>query len=175
MHRIPAALLALALLAGCAPLQTVSTMVPDLAGIDVARGPASAYRNAVAVGQVPAEPALFRDALGRTLQGAALSGGDAGRYRLDVTSLTLQRPYAGFAMTVTATITYRLVEAASGQVAYERTLTTPGTATLDDAVTNENRLRIADDRAIAANLQALVRDLYALPEPTRRPTSSRRT
>lgn len=173
MLRVPAALLALALLAGCAPPQTVSTMVPDLAGIDAAQG-AAAYRNAIAVGQAPADPALFRDALVRTLQSAGLAGGDAGRYRLDVASLALRRPYAGFAMTVTATIAYRLVDAASGQVVYERTLTTPGTATLDDAVTNENRLRIADDRAIAANLQALVRDLYALPEP-RRVTSSRRT
>lgn len=174
MPRIPIALLALAMLAGCASPQTISTMVPDLAGIDVAQGPAPAYRNAVAVGQAPADPALFRDALARTLQSAGLSGGEAGRFRIDVVSLTLQRPYAGFAMTVTATIAYRLVEATSGQVVYERTLTTPGTATLDDAVTNENRLRIADDRAIAANLQALIRDLYALPEP-RRTTSSRQT
>ena len=38
-----------------------------------------------------------------------------------------------------------------------------GTATLDDAVDNNNRLRIADQRAIRANLQQLVQDLYALP------------
>ena len=36
-------------------------------------------------------------------------------------------------------------------------------ATLDDAVDNNNRLRIADQRAIRANLQQLVQDLYALP------------
>ena len=35
--------------------------------------------------------------------------------------------------------------------------------TLDDAVDNNNRLRIADQRAIRANLQQLVQDIYALP------------
>jgi len=38
-----------------------------------------------------------------------------------------------------------------------------GTATLDDAIDNGNRLRIADQRAIGANLQQLVQDLCALP------------
>lgn len=149
-------------------------MVPSLAGIEAA-SPAPSLRNAIVIGQVAVDRPMFADALARTLQIAALSGGAAGTYRLDVLSLALQRPYAGFAMTVTATISYRLVEASSGQVVYERTLTTPGTASLDDAVDNDSRLRIADDRAIANNLEALVRDLYALPEPSRRAISSRRT
>ena len=39
-----------------------------------------------------------------------------------------------------------------------------GTASLNDAVTNTNRLRIADERALRANLRKLVEDLYALPD-----------
>jgi hypothetical protein len=108
------------------------------------------------------------------LAAARLGSAQNGRFRLDAVLLTLQRPYAGFAMTVTATIAYRLTETATGTVVYTSTLTTPGTATLDDAVMNEVRLRIADERAVRANLRRLVEELYALPD--RGPViSSRRT
>jgi hypothetical protein len=86
-----------------------------------------------------------------------------GRFRVDGQLLTLSRPYAGFAMTVTAAIAWRLTDVTSGAVVYDKTLQGLGTATLDDAVDNNNRLRIADQRAIRANLQQLVQDLYALP------------
>ncbi len=161
LSRLAAPFIVIATLAGCSPPQTTSTMVPNLTGIDAVRA-APAYRNAIALGQISVDRPLFADALGRTLQLAGLSG-EGGRFRLDVLSLGLQRPYAGFGMTVTATIAYRLVEASSGKVVYDRTLTALGTATLEDAVENDNRLRIADDRAIANNFLALVRDLYALP------------
>ncbi len=82
--------------------------------------------------------------------------------------LTLERPYAGFAMTVTATIAYRLTDSQTGAVVYSQTITTIGSASLHDAITNENRLRIADERAVQANLRRLVEDLYSLPEPPRR-------
>lgn len=83
--------------------------------------------------------------------------------RLDGLLLTLDRPYAGFAMTVTATIAWRLTDTTNGAMVYDSTLRSLGTATLDDAVDNNNRLRIADQRAVCANLQQLAQDLYALP------------
>ena len=50
----------------------------------------------------------------------------------------------------------------------------PGTASLNDAVMNDVRLRIADERAIRNNIARLVGELYSLPD--RGPvTSSRRT
>jgi hypothetical protein len=77
-------------------------------------------------------------------------------------------------MTVTATVGYRLTEVATGAVVYTTTVTTLGTATLDDAYMSDTRLRIADERAIRANFRRLVEALYALPD--REPlTSSRRT
>jgi hypothetical protein len=76
-------------------------------------------------------------------------------------------------MTVTATIGYRLIDSATGAVVYTTTITTPGTATLDDAYVSDTRLRIADERAVRANFRRLVEELYALPD---RPiTSSPRT
>ena len=99
----------------------------------------------------------------QTLANAGLGQPANGRFRLDGLLLTLGRPYAGFAMTVTAAIAWRLTDTTKGTVVYDRTLQGLGTATLDDAIDNNNRLRIADQRAIGANLQQLVQDLYALP------------
>ena len=177
---------ALLALGACAKPETLSAKPPDLAGIDLARGPGPSYRDAITVASVgvsmdtgtpwtsAAGPAQVQEALVQTLVAARLASAGNGRFRLDAVLLTLQRPYAGFAMTVTATIGYRLTEVATGAVVYTTTVTTPGTATLDDAYMSDTRLRIADERAIRANFRTLVEALYALPD--RGPlTSSRRT
>jgi hypothetical protein len=141
----------------------------------VARGPAPSYRDAITaapigVGRDAGTPwtsrfgsAQVQEVLAQTLMAARLGRAQNGRFRLDATLLTLERPYAGFGMTVTATIAYRLTDMATGTVVYDKPLTTLGTATLDDAVTNENRLRIADERAVRANLRRLVEELTPCP------------
>lgn len=144
-------------------------------GVPAGLGPAPVYRSAITVGSVTlgrdagmpwtsaVSPDQVQQALVQTLAAAGLGRGANGRFRLDGQLLTLSRPYAGFAMTVTAAIAWRLTDTTNGAVVYDRTLQGLGTATLDDAVDNNNRLRIADQRAIRANLQQLVQELYALP------------
>lgn len=173
-RRLLLAALLLACATACAPPPTIATMVPDLGGMQGA--PAPSYRTAITVSSVrigsdsgtPWRSAVrtgeVQEALVRTLTSAGLlAQGSGGRFRLDVLLLTLDRPYAGFAMTVTAAIAYRLTDSASGAVVYDQTLTGVGTATLDDAVDNDSRLRIADQRAVRASFQQLVRDLSVLP------------
>jgi hypothetical protein len=161
----------LAGLGACAPPASYSAMV---AGAPPGQGPVPVYRNAITVGSVTlgrdvgtpwtsaVGPDQVQQALVQTLAVAGLGQPANGRFRLDGLLLTLDRPYAGFAMTVTATIAWRLTNTTNGVVVYDRTLRSLGTATLDDAITNENRLRIADQRAVRANLQQLVQDLYTL-------------
>ena len=155
----------------CAKPATYSAMVPE---VPPGVAPA-AYRSAITVGSVTVGrdtatpwtsavgPDQVREALAQTLAAAGLGQPANGRYRLDAILLMLDRPYAGFAMTVTATIAWRLTDTTSGAVLYDRTLRSLGTASLDDAVTNDNRLRIADQRAVRANLQQLMQDLSVLP------------
>ena len=186
MIRLLVAMLLLAGLGACAAPASYTSMVPELASAELGPGPAPSYRGAITVAPVgigndtsvpwtsPIGSAEFQEALVRTLMVANLASAQNGRFRLEATLLRLERPYAGFAMTVTASIAYRLTETASGAVIYQDTRTSVGTASLNDAVTNTNRLRIADERAIRANFRKLIEDLYALPE--RGPlTSSRRT
>jgi hypothetical protein len=185
MIRLLVAMLLLAGLGACATPASYTSMVPELASAELGPGPAPSYRGAITVAPVgigndtsvpwtsPIGSAEFQEALVRTLMVANLASAQNGRFRLEATLLRLERPYAGFAMTVTASIAYRLTETASGAVVYQDTRTSLGTASLNDAVTNTNRLRVANERAIRANLRKLIEDLYALPD---RPlTSSRRT
>jgi hypothetical protein len=171
-RRLMLAALSLACVGACAAPPSYSAMV---AGAPPGQGPAPVYRNAVTVGSVPPGRDMgppwtsavsadqVQQALVETLAAAGLGRSANGRFRLDGQLLTLSRPYAGFAMTVTAAIAWRLTDTTSGAVVYDRVLQGLGTATLDDAVDNNNRLRIADQRAIRANLQQLVQYLYALP------------
>ena len=158
--------------AACAAPPTPAAMVPDL---PPGLAPAPALRNAISVGAVTigqdsatpwasaVAPDQVRDATVQALTKAGMGAASGGRYRLDATLMQLERPYAGFAMTVTATIAWRLVDGTTGAVVYSKTLKSLGSASLDDAVDNDPRLRIADQRAVRANLQQLVQDLAALP------------
>jgi len=189
MVRLFVAMLLLAGLGACATPAGYTSMVPELATAELGPGPAPSYRGAITVGSVgigtdTSEPwtsqiggAEFQDALVRTLTFANLASPQGGRFRLDATLLRLERPFAGFAMTVTASVAYRLTEIATGAVVYQETRTSLGSASLNDAVTNTNRLRIADERALRANIRKLIEDLYALPDrsPDRPVTSLRRT
>jgi len=185
MVRLLVAMLLLAGLGACAMPANYTSMVPELASADLGPGPAPSYRGAITVASVSigtdtSTPwtsqigsAEFQDALVRTLMLANLASPQGGRFRLDATLLGLSRPFAGFAMTVTASVAYRLTDTATGAVVYQETRTSLGTATLNDAILNANRLRMADERALRANIRKLIQDLYALPDRTL--TSSRRT
>ena len=186
MIRLLVAMLLLGALGACAPPPSYTSMVPELALAELGPGPAPSYRGAITVAPVSigtdtstpwtsqVGSADFQEALVRTLTFANLANQQNGRFRLDAVLLRLERPYAGFAMTVTASVAYRLTEIATGAVVYQETRTSLGSASLNDAVTNTNRLRIADERALRANIRKLVEDLYALPERAS-PISSRRT
>lgn len=167
--------LAVAVAAGvgaCAKPATVPAMVPDVAGIAAAASP---YRNAISMGTVGGGRGSarlwtaqvgnteFREALTRSLTDAGLAAAQGGRYRLDADLQKLEEPFAGFAMTVEATIAYRLTDTTSGAMVYQNTITTPATATMDDALDGTARNRIANERAIRANLRRLVEELSALP------------
>jgi hypothetical protein len=178
MVRLLVAMLLLAGLGACAMPANYTSMVPELASADLGPGPAPSYRGAITVASVSigtdtSTPwtsqigsAEFQDALVRTLMLANLASPQGGRFRLDATLLGLSRPFAGFAMTVTASVAYRLTDTATGAVVYQETRTSLGTASLNDAIMNANRLRIADERALRANIRKLIQDLYALPDRT---------
>ena len=172
LTRLALATVAAAAVSACAKPATVPAMVPDVAGVTSAASP---YRNAIDIGTVSGGRgsaklwtarvgnAEFQEALTRALTDAGLAAAQGSRYRLEADLQKLEEPFAGFAMTVEATIAYKLTDTTSGAVVYQNTITTPATATMDDALDGLARLRIANERAIRANLRRLVEELSALP------------
>jgi hypothetical protein len=172
LTRLTVAVAAAAALGACAKPATVPAMVPDVAGLASAASP---FRSAITIGVVSGGRgsaklwtahvgnAEFQEALVRALTDAGLAAAQGGRYRLDADLQKLEEPFAGFAMTVEATIAYRLTDTTNGAVIYQNTVTTPATATMDDALDGLARLRIANERAVRANLRRLVEELSALP------------
>lgn len=168
--------LALTFVGACASPPESPYMVPPLAGTDTMRGPAPAYRDAITVGSVTGgkdttilhmpytSNADLRAALVQTLIRANLGRAENGRFRLDVVLQKLDQPFIAFDTTVTATIAYRLTDVATGAVVFDKVLTTPATAKLIEMGVGSERLRLANVRAVSANLQRLVDDLYALPD-----------
>lgn len=177
------ATVALLSLAGCASQPNYLFIIPNVNDIVTSRDPAPIYRDAITAAPVSGgkdvsilsipyvSNADFQEALARTLANAKLAAASNGRFRLDAT-LQLDQPFIAINTTVTAKISYRLTEVATGTVVYERFLATEGTVTYFEEPSGPERMRYANWRAVRANLRLLVGDLYALPEP---PTSSPRT
>jgi hypothetical protein len=86
----------------------------------------------------------------------------AGRYQLIANLDKLDQPLLGFDMTVTATVTYLLVERASGKTVWQKTLPTPYTAKMSDAFAGYERLRLANEGAVRQNITQLVQELLRL-------------
>lgn len=174
--RLVFTVVALTFVGACASQPQSIFMVPDLAGIDTARGPAPAYRDAITVGSVTGgkdttilhAPNVsntdLRDALVQTLIRAKLARAENGRFRLEAVLQKLDQPFIAFDITVTATIAYKLAEVATGTVVYDKALTTSATAKFIEHGVGSERLKLANVRAVSANLQRLVEEIYALPD-----------
>lgn len=167
-----AAIVALAgVLAACtSPPATPQAMV---AADPPAGKPNWVVRHAVAVGDVvgsrapdaSSRPAVggdaFRHALEQSLQAAGfLAPGSKPHYHLDATLQELNQPHFTIAdnTTVTATVLYRLIGPGTRA---QYTVTASGTATFDESAMFGTRLQLADERAVQANIEELLRKLQA--------------
>lgn len=106
----------------------------------------------------------FEQALEASLQDAGLlaPGKQAGKYMLVAHLENLDQPLGGFNMTVTATVSYSLVERATGKEVLNRRVSLPYTASFDSAFIGTERLRIANEGAVKVNIAKLIDELFAL-------------
>ena len=106
----------------------------------------------------------FERALESSLQGANLlqPNRQSGRFTIAAYLAKLEQPFIGIDMTVTATVTYTLVERATGKTSWEKTVTTPYTAKFSDALLGVERLKLANEGAVRSNISQLIDELYRL-------------
>ncbi|MGH7008450.1 MAG: hypothetical protein ACRED7_08610 [Stellaceae bacterium] len=101
----------------------------------------------------------FRQALEQSLQSAGyLALRPKPRYHLDATLQELDQPKFSIAddTTVTATVLYRLIGPGTNA---QYSVTASGTATFDESAMFGKRLQLADERAVQANIEALLAKL----------------
>jgi outer membrane murein-binding lipoprotein Lpp len=106
----------------------------------------------------------FEQALEASLRDAGLlaAGKQAGKYTLVAHLENVDQPMAGFNMTVTATVSYSLVERATGKEVFSRRVSLPYTASMGAAFSGTERLRIANEGAVRVNITQLIEELLAL-------------
>jgi hypothetical protein len=94
----------------------------------------------------------FKTALSSSLTSAGLAASpDACHYQIDANLLGLSQPFAGFDMTVTSHVNYKVYDQA-GQPYTLATISAPFTATPGDAFLGIERMRLANEGSIRTNI-----------------------
>jgi len=169
------ALLAVFILGGCATPAAVEQMAVYLPATQTN----PAFKNAVGVTEVTGgrdtsplwtsqvSSDAFRRALEQSLENAGMfSKIVAGsKYQLTADLTRLDQPVMGFDMTVTTTVRYSLIETSTRKEVYGRVIQMGHTATMSDAFVGAQRLKLANEGAVKANIQAFIGDLIALKLP----------
>lgn len=101
----------------------------------------------------------FMEALKQSLSVHTILANGEARYRLSAELQKLKQPFAGFDLTVTATVLYRLQDAATDELVYETVVETPYKAKMGDALYGAKRLQLANEGAIRENIKALISEL----------------
>lgn len=106
----------------------------------------------------------FEQALESSLRDANLlaNGKQAGKYMLVANLERVDQPMGGFDMTVTVGVMYSLVERATGKEILNRRISVPYTASFSSAFAGVERLRIANEGAVRANITKLIEELFSL-------------
>ncbi len=87
----------------------------------------------------------------------------ATRFELRSELVQLEQPLIAAGVTVSAAVQYRLVERASGRTVYQRRLSNAHTAELSEALLSQpERTRLANERALQVNIGMLLRELVTL-------------
>jgi hypothetical protein len=109
----------------------------------------------------------FRRALEQSLQNAGMFSkiASGGRYQLTADLTRLDQPLMGFDMTVTSTVRYSLVDNQTRKEVYSRVIQVGHTATISDAFVGSQRLKLANEGAVQANIKSFINDLIVLKLP----------
>lgn len=99
----------------------------------------------------------FAEALRQSLDAHAMLAGGDGAYRLDAELQQLKQPFAGFNLKVTSTVRYTASETATGQVVFNETVTEAYTAKTGEAFLAVERLHLANEGSIKANISTMIR------------------
>lgn len=135
---------------------------PGFQAVAVAPTQGGAATNPLWMSNVSADQ--FDAALKASLQGAGLlaADGSPGQVRVSARLLELERPLAGFDMTVKSRVHYNVVDVASSKTLIDEPIAASGTARMGEALIGVERLRLANEAAVRANIQAFISRLRGI-------------
>jgi len=153
-------------------------MVPDQALLPSV-SPDSPFREAIAISKVGGGEKMgflliskvssddLQEALRLSLKQYGFLGTPdlAAPFRLEVFLIELIQPAGGFTMIVYSVIRYRLTRSSDDQMVYDDIITASDRATMDDSLLGHQRMKIATERAIRANIVAFLEHLHSLDIP----------
>ena len=157
-------------LSGCAEPARIDQMVAT----PTAQLPqASNLRNAIAVNAVTGGSstnplwvskvgnAEFQTALENSLKNAGMLASGPSRYRLETSLVSLDQPMIGFDLTVRSGVQYMLTDTATNQIVFNKPVNAEFTAHVSDAFIAVERLRLANEGSIKANIQMFLDQLIS--------------
>lgn len=148
-----------AMVAPVAAENIISETSPARAAIAVASVTGGKKTNPLWTSEVSNED--FAEALRQTLDAHAMLAAVDGKYVLEAEMQKLKQPFAGFDLTVTATVRYKLVETATGAVVLDEVVETPYKAEMGDAFLAVKRLQLANEGSIKSNISKAIELIVA--------------
>ncbi|MDP3658883.1 hypothetical protein [Phenylobacterium sp.] len=105
----------------------------------------------------------FKAALEASLRAANYLADEAQAATSEITAsmIDLKRPLAGLDMSVTTRVRYSATDLKSGGVVFDDTVAATGTATMGDALIGVERLRLANEASVRANIESFIERLRA--------------
>jgi hypothetical protein len=166
----------LALLSGCATPARTDQMVASQPSVPRAPVP-TALRESIGIRDVTGGrdtnplwksnvgSVEFERALEESLRNAGLLAPvrGAAQYQLIADLQNLDQPFIGIDATVTATVDWHLFERSSGRNLLRRSIGTPYTAKMSDALIATERLKLANEGAIRRSIEVLIEEILRLP------------
>lgn len=107
--------------------------------------------------------AEFEQALEGSLRAVGfLAPRQQGTHMLTAHLQSVDQPFLGLDMTVTASVRYMVTERLTGKEVFSRVIAIPYTATFGDSLLGVERLRLANEGAIRSNIARLIDELFQL-------------
>lgn len=165
-----------ALVSGCASGARPEAMTAPVSASNIIES-SSSLHNAIQIGKVTGGSDTnplwmsnvsdddFKKALQQSLVLQAIAANEASRYTLDAELVSLEQPFAGFDLTVTANVHYKVARNVDESLALDETVSTPYTANFTDAFAGYERLRLANEGAVRENIKAILAKLKAAAQP----------
>lgn len=101
----------------------------------------------------------FKAALEASLTAAGYMGSEGAPLTVTATMVDLKQPLAGFDMSVTSQVQYRVTR--NGQVIFADTVSATGTATMGQAFAAVERLRLANEKSVQENIKEFLKRFRA--------------